>query len=1641
MPSKMITDLPRTRFSGLDYDNIIEDIVQLVHENPDYNNDWDDFLSSNAGRMIVELFAYISDQLATRIDWVVNENFLSTATQKKSILRLLNLIGYSFELPFCSEVRTNVTFDVPAGVWQISEGYDITNNDARFFSLRANNKNGEKINFEVIHYDKDTKMFDYLNPLEINTGSPGNLTSTEVLFYEGKTFVEEKVVEVENNQIFTLSQFPVIQNSVRVYEVTKDESGNDQIKLPELMKVDSFLDREAQRPINFSGGENPIPYVITTLENSKVQIEFGPTSLLNDIRRRPSIGSKIKIFYRVGGGSNTNITRRSINVNRKININGINSNVNFINFFEGVGGKDEESVEMAKIRAPFEIRTAGKTVTPEDYDIILGNLQGVLKSKSYGNSNMPPQLFQLYNIFIRPLEVWNFLLKDQPGWKDVNPSEYNIFRWITLRLENRFNEPMAFRNGSFNNSINLSSSLFFENSSEGFKNFIHLRTPDKFKESLFKEEGVNEDFISSLTIKEIDPNQFFTEEKNNIFDVKRERNNKGVFSAKENFFELFEKLNAIQLSENNVSDNIDVSEKRYIKISFDNREYIEIDLYTEMISAAGYPDNVSAIDIKNKINEKFHESQYYNNNQTITQKGSQRLGLSFSNENDDSGLDVGKKYSFRINGIEYKLKTEEGVSVSYLKLRDKIEESISIDIYGDYINFSDRIRNVFGGNRIVNIKKGMRVLDVPNTVGEVRVLESNIKRREIKISQDAGENSPESFIRVCPYDVDINEIEPGVYDIVITNPQEDPNGAVWIQEGQYRNIDLLSSLGASKFSFIPNDGVSGYHDLGINAVINSTRGFQVFEGEVLPFTSGIYSFRLEINNESINNDSPISVDLDSGDNLQTIINKIKAEIDLIIIEDIDNVLEFDLDYYGKLKITSKLYGSNSNVIFYVADDINSIGEIVNILGGVVTDGERESIISGEDDGELKIEAGDYNFKVNDFIYEINISENETFLSLSNKIQDVLLDHGYTVSIRGESEVESEWNQDIRITFDTSDSVYFESINFFEMFENLVYLDEGFYKEIKEWEQVETPIGGGDYSNVVSLFTYEELGESYAYFQVTSPTQGEFASAISFQINNPSQFDASFSLFGVQGLTDEIKKAMGYKRATLIMDEESVYFKDIIFEIGSFDLTHKFSEEVYIQYINSDFERIPVGRYFTDNFEENSLFWREPAQRIYNTVYNTDTKKIDDKSTEYFVRFTVDETDKNSIFSIQNDWLLEIAKNPSIKSVINPTNFISSSKKSLRISFDGFEAVEIDIFSVGDTFDLAGQINDTIKNSNIYGNMEIYNDFEYASVSDDNSVVLRSPTAKNNSRITFLPLSSLEGDALDVIFNLPNEGNYEHIIKSDGDFYFEQHEEKILVNLNVNNEMIYVENTEDIHKIKEKMFIFPKSDVINRTKILSVDEEEGMFIVDEPPFVSGLMELSFTNNDLMITRIEKEEEDYKFPDLKFYMHFIFDKRITEGVYDGEIKQSSAEKYPGFAFGELDEDFYKDQAFPKKIISIENIFKQTRFKTFDFAATIFYDRVFSLTEIRDSVRNAVNEEYSLENRGYGEMVVKSKLTSIINNVNGVNYLETSYFGFDFTNIDTNVENTLISNFDEILVLSEDIFMAGRQVHGLVLNFRPN
>lgn len=79
-------------FKSYDFESLRRTMVQYLQEN--YPEDFNDFIDSSEYIALVDLIAYLGQNLSFRIDLNARENFLETAQRRESILRLAQLISY-----------------------------------------------------------------------------------------------------------------------------------------------------------------------------------------------------------------------------------------------------------------------------------------------------------------------------------------------------------------------------------------------------------------------------------------------------------------------------------------------------------------------------------------------------------------------------------------------------------------------------------------------------------------------------------------------------------------------------------------------------------------------------------------------------------------------------------------------------------------------------------------------------------------------------------------------------------------------------------------------------------------------------------------------------------------------------------------------------------------------------------------------------------------------------------------------------------------------------------------------------------------------------------------------------------------------------------------------------------------------------------------------------------------------------------------------------------------------------------------------------------------------------------------------------------------------------------------------------------
>lgn len=90
---KVYKAFEQVNFTAYDFDAVKQSLLDYLKLN--YPENFNDYIESSELIALVELFAYVAEQHAYRVDMAAHENMLPTARRKQNILRLANLVSYS----------------------------------------------------------------------------------------------------------------------------------------------------------------------------------------------------------------------------------------------------------------------------------------------------------------------------------------------------------------------------------------------------------------------------------------------------------------------------------------------------------------------------------------------------------------------------------------------------------------------------------------------------------------------------------------------------------------------------------------------------------------------------------------------------------------------------------------------------------------------------------------------------------------------------------------------------------------------------------------------------------------------------------------------------------------------------------------------------------------------------------------------------------------------------------------------------------------------------------------------------------------------------------------------------------------------------------------------------------------------------------------------------------------------------------------------------------------------------------------------------------------------------------------------------------------------------------------------------------
>ena len=453
MSTQKLTELPSILYDGIDYDTTIEEIKSIIENNPNWKENWTSYYNSEAGTMLIQLMAWISDNLGVKQDLIYNEMFIGTAQDDSNIIRHLNQIGYKPTMAKSARGKLHIEANTFSNSDIIltpkrEADEDISERINKIFRFSGKDVNGDQKEYEILQYTNDKP--DYMSEVALKGGTTSfdaDINGNPIYAYEGRTVYEEFYSDSSDGPTFEISNENIDSGTIRIYDIT---GGN-----VEFNNVSSFVSLEAKDE------KYNTPYVIEYTTNKKYRIRFASTGVMtyggqvNYSRLYPA-GHNICVIYRTTSGSLGNSPigfLKNTSIVENIDKEAIQIEIN--NSEACSGGSDEEKLSDAALNAPLSLRTMDRAVTPSDFNYLLSKNPNILKIKTYTPSNQPNNFKNYFGRNINPQEAFAFVALNK-NYKNVPTSKYKYFPWITMNKEAVLNEEYCFDAGVFNKDVSYS---------------------------------------------------------------------------------------------------------------------------------------------------------------------------------------------------------------------------------------------------------------------------------------------------------------------------------------------------------------------------------------------------------------------------------------------------------------------------------------------------------------------------------------------------------------------------------------------------------------------------------------------------------------------------------------------------------------------------------------------------------------------------------------------------------------------------------------------------------------------------------------------------------------------------------------------------------------------------------------------------------------------------------------------------------------------------------------------------------------------------------------------------------------------------------------------------------------------------------
>ena len=336
------TKASRIDYSVADFDEYREALLNYLKAI--YPLDYNNFVESDLGIMLVEMFSYLSSVLSLKADMLANESFLSSVQSPENLRKLLQLIGISLKGPISAKASCTATL-ATADVLGVGKTVTIALSD-RSFSV-PNNKDTGLLTYSIYEVD-DAGVIDLVSPTLIlgkdDSLNDSGSTFSKIILLEGQLKkVSGTFSDTASIQTIALTDSSIVEGSL-------------------LVRIGGETYNEVQNLFLANGTDKVFSKTYT--DNYAATLIFG-----DDIRgKSPSPGETYDVYYRTGGGTRGNIAPGVINISiPAIHTDNGSVSIQVTNTTKATGGLNSETVEHAKKWSPYFFKTQSRAVTGEDY--------------------------------------------------------------------------------------------------------------------------------------------------------------------------------------------------------------------------------------------------------------------------------------------------------------------------------------------------------------------------------------------------------------------------------------------------------------------------------------------------------------------------------------------------------------------------------------------------------------------------------------------------------------------------------------------------------------------------------------------------------------------------------------------------------------------------------------------------------------------------------------------------------------------------------------------------------------------------------------------------------------------------------------------------------------------------------------------------------------------------------------------------------------------------------------------------------------------------------------------------------------------------------------------------------------------------